>query len=215
MRRGRRGPAVGGAGPLRRRLRRSLPDQGTGRSRPVRLVEATLAGLGLRLHPEKTRIVRSRRRGRGLRLLGVPPPDGAVLEAAGPLVAQQVAVTAGHGLDQGQGPGADRRRLRRPDAGNVVEDLNPVLRGWGAYFRYGNSSASSAPSTATSRTPGQAGQRKYGLHGAELARPIQLAWLADLGGLPAHRNGALPGLRMPDGERCRRAVCGRTACTVR
>ena len=32
-----------------------------------------------------------------------------------------------------------RRSYASRDLCNVVEDLNPVLRGWGAYFRYGNS----------------------------------------------------------------------------
>jgi RNA-directed DNA polymerase len=31
------------------------------------------------------------------------------------------------------------RRLASRDLHHVVDDLNPVLRGWGAYFRYGNS----------------------------------------------------------------------------
>jgi hypothetical protein len=34
----------------------------------------------------------------------------------------------------------DRRYARLP-LEQVVADLNPVLRGWGAYFRYGNSAA--------------------------------------------------------------------------
>ena len=31
------------------------------------------------------------------------------------------------------------RRFASRDLQHVVADLNPVLRGWGAYFRYGNS----------------------------------------------------------------------------
>jgi hypothetical protein len=31
------------------------------------------------------------------------------------------------------------RRFASRDLHDVVADLNPVLRGWGAYFRYGNS----------------------------------------------------------------------------
>ena len=46
-------------------------------------------------------------RSRGLRLLGLSPSDGEVLETTGSLLAPQVAVTPGHGLDQRQGPRAD------------------------------------------------------------------------------------------------------------
>ena len=35
---------------------------------------------------------------------------------------------------------APRSRLKRP-IGDLVAELNPVLRGWGNYFRWGNSAA--------------------------------------------------------------------------
>ena len=67
-------------------------------------VAAILAPLGLQLHPDKTRIVSPRPGPGGLRLLGLPPSDGGVLEVARSLLPQQVAVRSGHGLDPRQGP---------------------------------------------------------------------------------------------------------------
>lgn len=60
---------------------------------------------------------------------------------AGSLVAEQVAVRECHGPDPGQGQRADRPPLRLPAMAVIVRRrLSRVLRGWGAYFRYGNSS---------------------------------------------------------------------------
>ena len=107
----------------------------------------------------------------------------AVLEAAGSLVAQQVAVTSGHGLDQGQGPGADGSKSGRADVLRiVVEDLNPVLRGWGAYFRQGNSSAKfGAIDSYVHETDGQAGQQETRAPRDQLAGPLHWSWLGSLG----------------------------------
>ena len=68
--------------------------------------------LGLRLHPDKTTIVCLAERRGGLRLLGVPPSQGGVLEVAGSLLPAAVAIAAGHGLDPGQDP-----RPHRPASG--------------------------------------------------------------------------------------------------
>ena len=65
------------------------------------LVAAVLAPLGLRLHPDKTRIVSPRQGRGGLRLLGLPPSQGGVVEVAGSLLPARVAVGPGHGLDPG------------------------------------------------------------------------------------------------------------------
>ena len=52
-----------------------------------------------------------------------------------------MAVPASDGLDPRQDSRTDRRRYARVPLEDVVADLNPVLRGWGGYFRYGNSAA--------------------------------------------------------------------------
>jgi len=50
-----------------------------------------------------------------------------------------VAVATGNELDQSKVRDHTHRRFALRDLRDVVADLNPVLRGWGAYFRYGNS----------------------------------------------------------------------------
>jgi RNA-directed DNA polymerase len=61
------------------------------------------------------------------------------VETAGPLVSAQVAVPTGDGLDPRQDPRPTDRRHAGLPLQWAVEDLNRVLRGWGNYFRYGNS----------------------------------------------------------------------------
>ena len=48
-------------------------------------------------------------------------------------MAPQVAVTSGNGFDQNQGPCTDGPSRVGADLAVVIDDLNPVLRGWGAY----------------------------------------------------------------------------------
>ena len=81
------------------------------------LAAAVLDGLGLRLHPEKTRIVAPRRGRRGVRLSRLPSSDAEVVEVAGSLVSEQVAVRSGDGVDPRQDPRAHRPPLRQAAAG--------------------------------------------------------------------------------------------------
>ena len=68
------------------------------------LVAAILDVVGLRLHPEKTRIAHVARGAERIRLSRLPPSDARVVEAARTLVSAQVAVQTGDGLHQGQDP---------------------------------------------------------------------------------------------------------------
>ena len=138
---GERGRRRGDAGAVRRRLRRPLPHQGAGRTGP---------GPG-RSDPGPARAAAASRQdqdratsARGRRASTSSGFHHRMVESRkrrGRWCLQQVAVPAGHGLDQRQGPGADRLRVGSDcDAGRGRRRLNPVLRGWGAYFRQGNSS---------------------------------------------------------------------------
>ena len=99
-------------------------------------VAAVLAPMGLRLSEEKTRIVhidegfdflgfriqRHRKRGTGKRFVYTYPSKTALADG------------------QGQGAGADPRGTDQ-SLGILLHRLNPVLRGWTAYFRHGVSKA--------------------------------------------------------------------------
>jgi RNA-directed DNA polymerase len=107
-----------------------------------RLARTVLAGLGLELHPDKTRVVDLREGREGLDFLGChfrARVSGRLLERgvrryylqrwpsqqAMKRVRERIKAKTGHGR-----AGQDIRE--------VIAGLNPILRGWGGYFRTGN-----------------------------------------------------------------------------
>jgi group II intron reverse transcriptase/maturase len=103
-----------------------------------RRIEAVLAELGLRLHPDKTRIVYLGGGEDGFDFLGfhhrkTPSKYGDRRYLSKWPSARAMASIRAKVRDH-----TDRRYANR-DLRDVVAGLNPVLRGWGAYFRYGNS----------------------------------------------------------------------------
>ena len=103
-----------------------------------------LASLGLRLHPDKTKVVdlREGRERPGLSGLSLPGPHvGAVVGTE----AASCATTCTAGRPSGPWPGYGPRCVTAPaatgsgiDIRDVIAELNPILRGWGNYFRTGN-----------------------------------------------------------------------------
>ncbi|HTX07977.1 MAG TPA: group II intron reverse transcriptase/maturase [Solirubrobacteraceae bacterium] len=108
------------------------------------LARTVLAGLGLELHPDKTRVVDLRDGREGFDFLGChfhARVSGRMLERgvrrfylqrwpsqrAMKRIRQRIKALTGHGR-----AGQDIRE--------VIAALNPVLRGWGNYFRTGNAS---------------------------------------------------------------------------
>ena len=68
------------------------------------------------------------------------------------------------------------------DMATVVENLNPVLRGWGAYFRYGNSSRKfNAIDSYAHLRLAKLASVKHGLSGRHWATRFTYGWLTDLG----------------------------------
>ncbi len=103
-----------------------------------RRIEAVLAELGLRLHPDKTRIVYLGGGEDGFDFLGfhhrkTPSKYGDRRYLSKWPSARAMASIRAKVRDH-----TDRRFASR-DLRDVVAGFNPVLRGWGAYFRYGNS----------------------------------------------------------------------------
>ena len=126
-----------------------------------------------------------------VRFLGLPPSHGGVLETQGPLLPAEVAVASGHGLYQGQGQGTDPRGYAGLDMAVVVEGLNPVLRGWGAYFRYGNSARKfNAIDGYVHQRLAKLASVKHGLRVATGPPGSRTGWLTEPGDLPSDRDGA-------------------------
>jgi RNA-directed DNA polymerase len=110
------------------------------------LVRQVLTGLGLELHPDKTRIVDLREGREGFDFLGChfhARVSGRLLERGirryylhrWPSTRSMVRVRAKVKALTG------RNRNGAKDVRVLIRDLNPVLRGWGSYFRTGNAAA--------------------------------------------------------------------------
>jgi RNA-directed DNA polymerase len=105
------------------------------------LAEHALSPLGLRLHPDKTRIVCVRSGAGGFDFLGF---HHRMVESR-----KRRGRWWMHKWPSQRAMASIRAKVRDLTAPRqvglplevVVEQLNPVMRGWGAYFRQGNSSA--------------------------------------------------------------------------
>ena len=146
------------------------------------LVEASLSPLGLRLHPEKTKIVDLRGGAEGFDFLGF---THRMVESR----KQQ----GRYWLNKWPSPRAMtsiRRKVRERTAPNrvgadlkvVVDGLNPILKGWGVYFRQGNSAAKfGAIDSYVHERMARLASRKYGLRGINWLDRFTWDWLSDLG----------------------------------
>jgi RNA-directed DNA polymerase len=115
--------------------------------RALDVVGEILAGLGLRLHPDKTRVVELREGREGLDFLGCH----FRARMSGRLWEQKRVVRyylhrwpsqrAMKRLRDKVKARTGRNRVGVRDIRIVIEELNPILRGWGNYFRTGNAAA--------------------------------------------------------------------------
>jgi RNA-directed DNA polymerase len=139
-----------------------------------RRVAEILAGLGLVLHPDKTRIVCLTRgfhlrkveswRARGRYYLQRWPSDRAMAQVRAKIR-----------------EATDRRFVGYP-VDWVVIRLNRVLRGWGSYFRHGNSARKFAQvDSYVHERLAIFASVKHGLHGRNWQRRFTWAWLKALG----------------------------------
>jgi RNA-directed DNA polymerase len=102
-------------------------------------VVGILAGLGLRLHPGKTRIVHLTGGQEGFDFLGFHHRKMPSHKRPGRYYLHRwPSDRAMASIKAKIRDRTDRRSVGRSLEG-VVADLNPVLRGWGNYFRWGNS----------------------------------------------------------------------------
>jgi len=102
---------------------------------------AIFTELGLQLHPEKTRIRCLRKGQEGFDFLGFHHRKKESWRWKGHYYLQRwPSRKAMQAIRQKVKAIVGRRSQRHRAPQEVVRDLNPVLRGWGAYFRKGNSS---------------------------------------------------------------------------
>jgi len=103
-----------------------------------RLVAEILARLGLHLHPDKTRIVELTRGRQGFDFLGFHHHKVESWRRRGRYLQRWPADRAMNAIRAKIREATDRRFVGHCLAW-IVANLNRVLRGWGAYFRHGNS----------------------------------------------------------------------------
>ena len=113
------------------------------------LATTTLATLGLHLHPEKTRVVCIQRGTAGFDFLGFHHRLKRSWKHSGRYCLNTWPLDRAMASIKAKVKERTPRRYASLELRYVVEYLNPVLRGWGAYFRAGTPHRSSPPSTAT------------------------------------------------------------------
>ncbi len=106
-----------------------------------------LAGLGLRLHPDKTRVVDLRQGREGFDFLGChfrARMSGRLWEQRGVVrfyLHRWPSQRAMKRLRDRVRDRTGRNRVGVSDIRVIIAELNPILRGWGGYFRTGNAAA--------------------------------------------------------------------------
>jgi group II intron reverse transcriptase/maturase len=104
-----------------------------------RLVVEILATPGLHLHPDKTRIVRLTKGRQGFDFLGFHHHKVASWRRRGRYYLQRWPATRAMNAIRAKIREATDRRYVGHSLAWIVANLNRILRGWGAYFRHGNS----------------------------------------------------------------------------
>jgi RNA-directed DNA polymerase len=147
-----------------------------------RRVGEVLAGMGLHLHPDKTRIVRLTKGQEGFDFLGFHHHKVESWKWRGRYYLQSwPSERAMRSIRAEVRARTDRRHVGW-SVEHVVASLNPVLRGWGTYFRRGNSAKkfSHIDSYVHLRLALFA-STKHGLRGRNWQRRFSRSWLRDLG----------------------------------
>lgn len=146
------------------------------------LVTAVLGTLGLRLHPEKTKIARLARGAEGFDFLGFHHRVRESWKRRGRWYLQKWPTPRAMASIRGKVRERTDRRLATRPLEQVVENLNPVLRGWGAYFRYGNSGQKfDAIDAYVNQRLAMLASTKHGLRGWNWGTRFDHGWVTSLG----------------------------------
>ncbi len=145
---------------------------------------AVLATLGLQLNPDKTRIVRLTRGEEGFDFLGFHHHKVEAWRWPGRFYMQRWPSDRAMASIRGKVRQATDRRFVGYSLETAVTRLNPVLRGWGNYFRYGNSSRKfTTVDSYVHMRLARLASAKHGLSHRNWAKGnrFDLQWLAGLG----------------------------------
>ncbi|MGH8997265.1 MAG: reverse transcriptase domain-containing protein [Acidimicrobiales bacterium] len=146
------------------------------------LAQAILTPIGLRLHPEKTRIACLRRGAAGFDFLGFHHRMRRSRKFPGRYYLNRWPSDRAMASIRAKVKDRTPRGYAGRDLRMVVEDLNPALRGWGAYFRYGNSSQKfDAIDCYVHQRLAKLASVKHGAPGRNWSTRFTYGWLTDLG----------------------------------
>jgi group II intron reverse transcriptase/maturase len=146
------------------------------------IAEAALVPLGLRLHPDKTRIVHLTRGAEGFDFLGFHHHMVESWKWPGRYYLQCWPSARAMASIRAKVREVTDRRYVGLSLDVVVDRLNPVLRGWSGYFRVGNSSRKfSVIDSYVAERMAILASNKHGLSGRNWATRFTYAWLQSLG----------------------------------
>jgi RNA-directed DNA polymerase len=145
-----------------------------------RRITEVLAALGLRLHPDKTRIVYLGDGKDGFDFLGFHHRK-TMSKWGRRYLSKWPSARAMASIRAKVRERTDRRFASR-ELRNVVDDLNPVLRGWCNYFRYGNSNRKfAAIDSYVHLRMSKLASVKYATRGRLRVTRFHYEWLSGLG----------------------------------
>jgi group II intron reverse transcriptase/maturase len=145
-------------------------------------VAAILAPLGLHLHPDKTRIVSLAHGRDGFDFLGFHHRMRKSWKRQGRYFLNKWPSARAMASIRAKVRQRTDRRYASTDVGDVVGSLNPVLRGWGNYFRHGNSTRKfHAVDMYVAQRMARLASIKHGLRGINWTQRFNYDWFQTLG----------------------------------
>jgi group II intron reverse transcriptase/maturase len=146
------------------------------------LVAAVLDTLGLRLQPEKTRIVHLTRGEQSFVFLGFEQRMRESWKQPGRWYLHRWPSSRAMAQIRAKVRERTRRSIAHMPMEQTVENLNRVLRGWGNYFRYGNSADKFDQIDAyVNQRMAMLASTRYGLRGWNWSTRFDHQWVTSLG----------------------------------
>lgn len=147
-----------------------------------RELDTTLEPLGLFLHPDKTSIVQLTRGEQGFDFLGFHHRMRKSWRQPGRYYLQKWPSARAMASIKAKVRQRTHRRYASTDLDIVVANLNSVLRGWGAYFRHGNSTRKfQTVDCYVRQRMARLASIKHGLRGTNWTTRFNYQWAKALG----------------------------------